>query len=64
MSTTWWSRKSKRQEEDQDDRASESQLSDEDQRIEKELNDDAGLNPGELTFEEGAIARYSFNLLI
>lgn len=52
MSTTWWSRKSKRQEEDQDDRASESQLSDEDQRIEKEPNDDAGLNPGELTFEE------------
>ncbi|KAG2743385.1 amino acid transporter [Suillus brevipes Sb2] len=61
MSTTWWSRKSKRQEEDQDDRASESQLSDEDQRIEKELNDDAGLNPGELTFEEdtaGGMGRY------
>lgn len=61
MSTTWWSRKSKRQEEDQDDRASESQLSDEDQRIEKEPNDDAGLNPGELTFEEdtaGGMGRY------
>ncbi|KIK34929.1 hypothetical protein CY34DRAFT_812556 [Suillus luteus UH-Slu-Lm8-n1] len=61
MSTTWWSRKSKRQEEDQDDRASESQLSDEDQRNEKEPNDDAGLNPGELTFEEdtaGGMGRY------
>lgn len=61
MSTTWWSRKSKRQEEDPDDRASESQLSDEDQRIQKEPNDDACLNPGELTFEEdtaGGMGRY------
>lgn len=61
MPITLWSRLSKQQEEDQDGRASESQLSDEDQRIQKEPNDDADLNPGELTFEEdtaGGMGRY------
>jgi len=61
MSTTWWSRLSKQQKHDQDDRASETQLSEKDQ---KQPNNDADLNPGELTFEEGAAARYSFNSLV
>ncbi|KAG2339516.1 amino acid transporter [Suillus weaverae] len=55
------SRLSKQQEEDQDDRASELQLNEKDQRIQKQPNDDADLNPGELTFEEdtaGGMGRY------
>lgn len=59
MSTTWWSRLSKQEEEDQDDRASESQLSE--KHIKKQLHDDPDLNPGELTFEEdtaGGLGRY------
>ncbi|KAG2142409.1 amino acid transporter [Suillus clintonianus] len=61
MSSTWWSRLSKQQEEDQDDRASDSQLSEKDHKIQKQPNDDADLNPGELTFEEdtaGGMGRY------
>ncbi|KAG2034092.1 amino acid transporter [Suillus americanus] len=61
MSTTWWSRSSKQQKQDQDDRASESQLSEKDQRILKEPNSDADLNPGGLTFEEdtaGGLGRH------
>ncbi|KAG1775505.1 hypothetical protein EV702DRAFT_1199258 [Suillus placidus] len=46
------SRLSKQQDEDQDDRASELQLNEKDQSIQKQPNDDADLNPGELTFEE------------
>ncbi|KAG2038279.1 amino acid transporter [Suillus americanus] len=51
MSTTWWSQLSKQEKEDQDDRASEPQLCENDQ---KQHNDDsdADLSPGELTFEE------------
>lgn len=64
MSTTWWSRLSKQQQDDQDDRASELQLGEKDQGIQKSPNDNADLSPGELTFEEGAVARYSFNLLV
>ncbi|KAG2142213.1 amino acid transporter [Suillus cothurnatus] len=58
MSTTWWSRLSKQQKHDQDDRASETQLSEKDQ---KQPNNDADLNPGELTFEEdtaGGLGRH------
>lgn len=58
MSTTWWSRLSKKQKYDQDDRASETQLSEKDQ---KQPNNDADLNPGELTFEEdtaGGLGRH------
>ncbi|KAG1823761.1 amino acid transporter [Suillus subaureus] len=61
MSTTWWSRLSKQQKEDQDDRASESQPSEKDQRTQKEPNNDVDLNPGELTFEEdtaGGLGRH------
>ncbi|KAG1860073.1 amino acid transporter [Suillus subluteus] len=52
MSTTWWSQLSKQEKEDQDGRASESQLCEKDQRLQKQPNDDADLSPGELTFEE------------
>ncbi|KAG1852540.1 amino acid transporter [Suillus subluteus] len=58
---SWWSRLSKRQRENQDDRASESQLSEKDQRIQKEPNNDTDLNPGGLTFEEdtaGGLGRH------
>lgn len=61
MSTTWWSRLNKKQEENH---ASESQLTEKDQRIQMQPTDDPNLNPGELTFEECAIASYSFNLLV
>ncbi|KAG2067149.1 amino acid transporter [Suillus decipiens] len=50
--STWWSRFRKQQEGDQDDPASESQLNEKDQTIQKLPNNDADLNPGELTFEE------------
>ncbi|KAG1862348.1 amino acid transporter [Suillus tomentosus] len=56
MSTRWWSRSSKKQEEDHT-----SELSENDQRIQKEPNDDTDLNPGELTFEEdtaGGLGRH------
>ncbi|KAG2105827.1 amino acid transporter [Suillus discolor] len=56
MSTRWWSRSSKKQEEDHT-----SELSEKDQRIQKEPNDDTDLNPGELTFEEdtaGGLGRH------
>ncbi|KAG2105845.1 amino acid transporter [Suillus discolor] len=58
MSTTWWSRLSKKQEQD---RASESQSTEKDQRIQKESDDDPDLDPGELTFEEytaGGLGRH------
>ncbi|KAG1788728.1 amino acid transporter [Suillus plorans] len=58
MSTTWWSRLSKKQEQD---RAFESQSSEKDQRIQKEPDDDPDLSPGELTFEEytaGGLGRH------
>ncbi|KAG2156963.1 amino acid transporter [Suillus bovinus] len=59
MSTPWWSRFSKKH---KGDHASESQLSEKDQRIQKEPNnDDTDLNPGELTFEEdtaGGLGRH------
>ncbi|KAG1903044.1 amino acid transporter [Suillus fuscotomentosus] len=56
MSTRWWSRSSKKQEEDHT-----SELSENDQRIQKKPNDDTDLNPGELTFEEdtaGGLGRH------
>ncbi|KAG2357797.1 amino acid permease-domain-containing protein [Suillus spraguei] len=49
---TWWSRFRKQQEAEKDDPASNSQLNEKDQRIQKLPNNDADLNPGELTFEE------------
>ncbi|KAG1853843.1 amino acid transporter [Suillus tomentosus] len=58
MSTTWWSRLNKKQEENH---ASESQLTEKDQRIQTQPNDDPNLNPGELTFEEytaGGLGRH------
>ncbi|KAG2046727.1 amino acid transporter [Suillus hirtellus] len=58
MSTTWWSRLNKKQEENH---ASESQLTEKDQRIQTQPNDDPTLNPGELTFEEytaGGLGRH------
>ncbi|KAG1847944.1 amino acid transporter [Suillus tomentosus] len=61
MSTTWWSRLSKQQENDQDDRASELQFGEKDQGTQKPHNDNADLSPGELTFEEdtaGGMGRY------
>ncbi|KAG2055913.1 amino acid transporter [Suillus hirtellus] len=56
MSTRWWSRSSKKQEEDHT-----SELNENDQRIQTEPNDDTDLNPGELTFEEdtaGGLGRH------
>jgi hypothetical protein len=56
MSTTFWSRSNEQhqqKQEDQDDRASDSKISEKDQ-VAPRAND-ADLNPGELTFEEGAI---------
>ncbi|KAG1821409.1 amino acid transporter [Suillus variegatus] len=58
MSTTWWSRLNKKQEENH---ASESQLTEKDQRIQMQPTDDPNLNPGELTFEEytaGGLGRH------
>ncbi|KAG2137507.1 hypothetical protein DEU56DRAFT_756084 [Suillus clintonianus] len=56
--TASWSRLNKQQEEDQDDRAFDLQLSEKDHKIQIQPNDDTDLNPGELTLEEGATARH------
>jgi len=56
MSATFWSRSNEQHQQkqkDQDDRASDSKISEKDRVIPQV--DDADLNPGELTFEEGAI---------
>jgi L-type amino acid transporter 9 len=57
MSATFWSRSNEQhqqKQEDQDDRASDSKISEKD-RVTPQAND-ADLNPRELTFEEGAIS--------
>ncbi|KAG2361224.1 high affinity methionine permease [Suillus spraguei] len=50
--TTWWSRLSKQEKEDQHDRAFKLQLDEKDQGLQEQTNADTDLSPGELTFEE------------